>query len=97
MAGTNAAIIMFIYAISVISAITRAAAPITGGIIWPALEAVASTPPAKAGLNHLRLIIGIVITPVATTLVTAAPDIVPKRADDRIAACAGPPLNFLVK
>ena len=28
----------------------KAAAPITGGMIWPPIEAVASTPPAKDGL-----------------------------------------------
>ena len=32
-----------------VSAIIKATAPITGGIICPPIEEVASTPPAKAG------------------------------------------------
>ena len=32
------------------SAMMNATAPITGGMICPPIEAVASTPPAKAGL-----------------------------------------------
>ena len=28
----------------------KATAPITGGMIWPPIDAVASTPPANAGL-----------------------------------------------
>ena len=67
-----------------------------GGMICPALDAVASTPPANAGLNPRFLMIGMVITPVATTLVTAPPDIVPNRPDARIAAWAGPPRKFRV-
>ena len=31
------------------STITNAPAPISGGMIWPPLEATASTAPAKAG------------------------------------------------
>ena len=78
------------------SDITIAAAPMMGGMIWPALDAVASTPPAKAGENPRCLIIGIVMTPVATTLVTAPPDMVPNRPEARMAAWAGPPRNLLV-
>ena len=68
------------------SDITNAAAPIIGGIIWPALDAVASIPPAKAGSKPRFFIIGIVITPVATTLVTEPPVTVPNNPDAAIAA-----------
>ena len=42
-----------------------------GGMIWPAEDAVASTPPAKAGWKPRFLIIGMVMTPVAIGLATA--------------------------
>ena len=32
-----------------VSAMMKATAPITGGMIWPPIEEVASTAPAKAG------------------------------------------------
>ena len=64
-----------------------------GGMIWPPVEAVASTPPAKDGLNPRLMIIGMVITPVPTTFATAEPDIVPNRLEAMIAAWAGPPRN----
>ena len=64
-----------------------------GGIIWPPVDAVASTPPANVGRKPRFLIIGIVMTPVPTTLATAEPDTVPKIDDAMMAACAGPPRN----
>ena len=67
-----------------------------GGTIWPPVEAVASTPPANAGLKPRFLIIGIVITPVPTTLATADPETVPNRELAMIAACAGPPRNLRI-
>jgi len=33
----------------IVSAMMKATAPITGGMIWPPMLAVASTPPANAG------------------------------------------------
>ena len=76
---------------------TKATAPITGGINCPPEEAAASTPPAKELLNPRALIIGIVNTPVPTTLAVTAPEIVPKNPLAAIAACAGPPLNGPVR
>ena len=39
---------------------------------------------------------GIVSTPVPTSLATGTPDIVPNKLEAKTAACAGPPLVFLV-
>ncbi len=69
----------------------KAAAPITGGMIWPPDEAAASTAPAKAGRRPARFMIGIVKVPVDTTLATALPDTVPIIALQKIATFAGPP------
>ncbi len=49
MAGINAARIIVVYGIPVISAMTKAAAPIIGGISCPPVEAPASTAPANWG------------------------------------------------
>ncbi|MPN55083.1 hypothetical protein SDC9_202762 [bioreactor metagenome] len=45
--GINAAVAIVEYGIPVISAIRNAVAPITGGIIWPPVDATASTAAAK--------------------------------------------------
>ena len=42
----------------------KAAAPMTGGMIWPPVEATASTAPAKAGLYPTFFISGMVKMPV---------------------------------
>ncbi len=68
---------IFQYGTSIISAMTKAAAPMTGGIIWPPVEATASTAPAKADGYPRLFISGIVNVPVVTTFATAEPDIVP--------------------
>jgi len=57
-----------------------------GGIICPPLEAAASTPPANIFEKPLLTIIGIVKTPVARTLTTGPPEIVPNSAELTIAA-----------
>ena len=62
-----------------------------GGMIWPPVEATASMAPASVASNPDRRISGIVTTPVATTLETALPEIVPKSEDATIATLAGPP------
>ena len=67
-----------------------------GGMICPPDDAVASIPPAKAGLNPRRLIIGIVNVPVPTMFATVDPDIVPNIDEARMAAWAGPPRVRLV-
>ena len=44
-----------------------------GGMIWPPVEAVASTPAANGGLKPVRFISGMVIGPSTMTLATAMP------------------------
>jgi len=46
------------------SAMMNAAAPMTGGMIWPPVEAAASTAPAKFGVYPKRFMRGIVKVPV---------------------------------
>ena len=70
---------------------TKAAAPITGGMICPPVEATASTAPAKAGLKPMRFISGIEKVPVVITLATAEPDTEPNRPEVTQATLAGPP------
>ena len=74
-----------------VSAMMKATAPMTGGMIWPPIEEVASTAPAKAGLKPKRFISGMVNWPLATTLATPEPEMVPISADDSTQTCAGPP------
>ena len=63
------------------SAITNAAAPITGGMIWPPVEATASTAAANGGRKPVRFISGMVIGPSTMTLATALPETVPNRLE----------------
>src|SRR4029434_907318 len=63
----------------------------TGGMIWPPVDAVASTAAATAGGYPDFFIIGMVIVPSTTTLATALPLMVPNRLDETIAILAGPP------
>ena len=69
----------------------KATAPITGGMICPPIDDVASTPPANAGRKPKRFIKGIVNWPVVTTLATPEPLIVPISAEETTATFAGPP------
>ena len=69
----------------------KATAPITGGMICPPIDEVASTPPAKAARKPKRFISGMVNWPEATTLATPEPEIVPISAEDSTQTCAGPP------
>ena len=62
-----------------------------GGIIWPPVDAAASTAPANSGLYPFFFISGIVIAPVVTVLPTDEPDTIPHRALDITATFAGPP------
>ena len=73
------------------SAITKAAAPITGGMIWPPVEATASTAAANGGRKPVRFIRGMVIGPSTITLATALPETVPNRLEETIATLPGPP------
>jgi hypothetical protein len=75
----------------------KATAPMTGGMIWPPIDEVASTPPAKAGEKPKRFISGMVNWPLATTLATPEPEIVPISAEDRTQTWAGPPRAWPTK
>ena len=84
------------YGTAVRAASTKAATPITGGIIEPPDDAAASIPPANTFEKPRFIIMGMVKTPVDSTLTTGPPEIVPNIADETIAACAGPPRNLRV-
>ena len=62
-----------------------------GGVNIPPVEATASTAPATCGLKPIRFIKGIVNVPVVTTFAAGEPEIIPIRAEERIAVFAGPP------
>src|SRR3546814_18020033 len=76
---------------SVYSTIRKAAAPITGGMIWPFTEEATSTAPAFSAFRPTRFIIGIVKVPVVTTLAIEEPEMRPVEAEAATAALAGPP------
>ena len=63
----------------------------TGGMIWPPVEATASMAPATWALYPVSFIRGMVNVPVVTTLEAALPEMVPIRALEITAALAGPP------
>ena len=69
----------------------NAAAPMMGGIIWPPVEAAASTAPANSPLYPVSFIIGMVIEPVVTVFPTLEPETMPQSADEMTATFAGPP------
>ena len=60
-------------------------------MIWPPVEATASTAAAASGLKPVRFIIGIVSQPSTITLATADPEMVPNRLEDTTATLPGPP------
>ena len=62
-----------------------------GGMIWPPVEAAASTAAANSGLYPILFIIGIVIDPEPTVFATDDPDAIPSRALATTATFAGPP------
>src|SRR5690606_13291704 len=79
------------YGTPMYSASRNAAAPMTGGVIWPMDDADASMPPAASGLIPMRFMRGMVKVPVVVTLATELPDMVPMTVLDNTAALAGPP------
>src|SRR3546814_1432785 len=79
---------------SVYSTIRKAAAPITGGMIWPFTEEATSTAPAFSAFRPTRFIIGIVKVPVVTTLAIEEPEMRPVEAEAATAALAGPPRRW---
>ena len=79
------------YGMPTYSTIRNAAAPITGGMIWPLTDDATSTAPARSAEKPTRFISGIVNVPVVTTLAIDEPEISPVIAEDTTAALAGPP------
>ena len=75
------------------SIIRKAAAPITGGVNWPLVDAATSTAPALVPGNPTRFIRGIVKVPVVATLAIDEPEISPVVAEATTAALAGPPFK----
>jgi len=73
------------------STIKKAAAPITGGVNCPLVDAATSIAPAFSPEKPTRFISGIVKIPVVATLAIDEPDIKPVAADAATAAFAGPP------
>ena len=71
----------------------KAAAPITGGINCPPVEPTASIAAARTREKPDRAISGMVTMPTATTLLTAAPEIMPNSAEPTTAILAAPPRN----
>ena len=70
---------------------TKAAAPMIGGMIWPPVEAIASTAAANGGRKPERFMSGMVIGPSTSTLATALPETVPNRLELTTATLPGPP------
>ena len=68
------------------------AAPMTGGMIIPPVPATATTAAENTGLNPASRISGIVNVPVAATLPTALPLIIPIRPLATIETFASPPI-----
>ena len=73
---------------------TKAVAPMIGGIIVPPVEAQASMAPAVLARTPMRFIAGIVKAPVVRTLVIGPPLMEPNRPDEKIATLAGPPRTW---
>ena len=71
----------------------NAAAPMTGGIICPPVDATASTAPAKCGSYPTLFMRGIVNMPVVQTFATDEPETVPIRPELTTATFAGPPVD----
>src|SRR5512146_611479 len=71
---------------------TKAQAPITGGVICPPHDATASTAAAKFGLYPAFFIMGIVMLPTVATLAEVLPVMEPKKELPTIATFAGPPV-----
>ncbi len=73
------------------STIRNAAAPITGGMIWPLTEEATSTAPAFSAEKPTRFMSGMVKVPVVTTLAMEEPEMRPVIPEETTAALAGPP------
>src|SRR5439155_3096291 len=90
-AGSAAFLQISAYDTPTYSAMRNAAAPITGGMIWPSTPAAVSIAPAFSAVYPTRFISGIVNVPQVTTFATDDPEIIPIIPDETTAAFAGPP------
>ncbi len=63
----------------------------TGGMIWPLIDELASIAPAFTPESPVRIISGIVKMPPETTFDTDEPETTPLSADETTATLAGPP------
>lgn len=66
----------------------------SGGMIWPPVDAEASTAAAYSSSKPHFFIMGMVKVPVPITLAMALPLMEPKRPLATTAILAGPPRNF---
>src|SRR3989304_3277908 len=90
-AGAARAAATVTYGMESTEAMTKATAPMTGGVSTPPLEAFASTAAASSARKPVRFMAGIVTTPGASTLLTALPLMLPKSPLARVAHLALPP------
>ena len=67
-----------------------------GGASCPPVDAVASMAPASVRLKPERIISGMVIRPLSSTLATALPETVPNKAEAMTAALPAPPQDRAV-
>ena len=78
------------YATSSSTIMKKTAKPMTGGMIWPPLEAAASIAAASSPRIPTRFIIGMVMLPEMYTLPIVLPETVPTSALDVTAISGGP-------
>src|SRR3970040_1021533 len=90
-AGRNACLTTAVYGMPTYSTIRKAAAPITGGMIWPFTEDAVSIAPAFTPPYPALLIRGMVKIPPETTFDTEDPEIRPFSAEETTDTFAGPP------
>ena len=69
----------------------NAAAPITGGMICPPVDATASMAAAMCAGYPVCFMSGMLKAPLIATLATALPDTVPNSAEDTTDTLAAPP------
>jgi len=82
------------YGIPTYSTIRNAAAPMTGGMIWPSTEDMVSMAPALTPPYPAFFMSGMVKMPPDTTLDTDEPEIMPFSAEDTTLTLAGPPRRW---
>ena len=90
-AGTKACLMSWEYGMLMYSTIRKAAAPMTGGMIWPLEPAATSTAPAFSAEKPTFFISMMVTGPQVSTLAMEDPEIRPCRPEATTAALAGPP------